>query len=281
MGDDLLGKFTVEKPALLRQLAMDSFEAASGGHPMTAFMELDVTVPLARIEVLRRQGARVSLFAHAVRSIAHAISEHPDLNVVRQGSRLVRFEDVDVNVPVEVDTADGRFPVQLVIRRAQDKSAMAIYREITDAKRRHEGAGFAGDEDRWARRMMQLARPIPRWLRVRLIRRMIASAKLVKRRSGTTLVTSVGKFASVPGFVMPLFAGPRAVVFAVGSVVEKPVVRGGKITVGAVLSLTAIFDHDLVDGAPAARFATRLKELVEGVEGLPDEPAVERARDSP
>jgi pyruvate/2-oxoglutarate dehydrogenase complex dihydrolipoamide acyltransferase (E2) component len=35
-----------------------------------------------------------------------------------------------------------------------------------------------------------------------------------------------------------------------------------------MLSLTVIFDHDVVDGAPAARFVKRLVELIEGGYGL-------------
>jgi 2-oxoacid dehydrogenases acyltransferase (catalytic domain) len=34
------------------------------------------------------------------------------------------------------------------------------------------------------------------------------------------------------------------------------------------------FDHDIIDGAPAARFTERLKELIESGYGLPD-PTVE------
>ena len=36
------------------------------------------------------------------------------------------------------------------------------------------------------------------------------------------------------------------------------------------LSLTISFDHDIIDGAPAARFTERLKELIESSYGLPD-----------
>ncbi|MCB9592209.1 MAG: 2-oxo acid dehydrogenase subunit E2 [Sandaracinaceae bacterium] len=262
---DLLGSYQIEKPAFLRRLAMDSFAALPAGHAMTAFMELDVTAPLARIEQQRAEGGRVSLFAHVLRSIAVAIAEHPDLNVIRHGaSRIARFEDVDVSVPVEVETAEGRFPLQLVIRRAQDKSAPEIFAEIEAARHRHEAEGALGDEDRWGRRTMRLASLVPRFLRVLLIRRMIADAKLVKRRAGTTLVTSVGKFASIPGFVSPLSSGPRAATFAIGSLVDKPVVRDGEVVVRSILAVTVVFDHDLVDGGPAARFASRLRELVEG-----------------
>jgi hypothetical protein len=36
------------------------------------------------------------------------------------------------------------------------------------------------------------------------------------------------------------------------------------------LSLTISFDHDIIDGAPAARFTERLKELIESGYGLGD-----------
>jgi hypothetical protein len=166
----------------------------------------------------------------------------------------------------------------LVIRRAQDKDTVDIYAEVAAAKERHATKGELGAEDRWARRTMHLAKWIPRGLRIFLIRRMIANAKTVKRRSGTTLVTSVGKFAEVPGFVTPMSSGPRAVTFAIGSVVEKPVVRDGNVVVRSILSMTAIFDHDLVDGAPAARFGMRLKELVEGGDALTHEDVMTNRR---
>ncbi len=35
-------------------------------------------------------------------------------------------------------------------------------------------------------------------------------------------------------------------------------------------SVTVCFDHDIIDGAPAARFAQRFKELIESGYGLTD-----------
>jgi pyruvate/2-oxoglutarate dehydrogenase complex dihydrolipoamide acyltransferase (E2) component len=37
----------------------------------------------------------------------------------------------------------------------------------------------------------------------------------------------------------------------------------GRIEIREYLNLTSTFDHDVVDGTPAARFAQRLKELLE------------------
>ncbi len=260
--------YTVVIPSLDRQLAMDAFAALPAGHPMVAMLELDVTRALAAIAERRSRGDRVSLFAFVVRSIAVAIAENLDLNLVRHGKRLIRFEDVDVSVPVEVRTNDGRAPREIVIRQAQDKSALQIFAELEGARARHEELGAASDEDRWARRTMRAIRWLPSFARVALMRLVIRSAFRVKARAGTTLVTSVGKFASIPGGAFTFSTGPRAALFVVGSVVEKPWAHGGGIALRSVLSLSVMVDHDLVDGAPAARFAERLQGLIESADGL-------------
>jgi len=42
----------------------------------------------------------------------------------------------------------------------------------------------------------------------------------------------------------------------------------GQITIREYLSLTVSFDHNMIDGAQAARFTERLKELIESGYGL-------------
>ncbi len=42
----------------------------------------------------------------------------------------------------------------------------------------------------------------------------------------------------------------------------------GHIALREYLSLTISFDHEIIDGAPAARFTRRLKELIESAHGL-------------
>ena len=60
----------------------------------------------------------------------------------------------------------------------------------------------------------------------------------------------------------------------VGGIGEKPGVVDGQIAIRDYLSLTISFDHDIIDGAPAARFTKRLKDLIESGYGLED-PTVE------
>lgn len=262
------GRVSIVTPSLDRRFAMDAFAALPDPHLMVALVEVDVTRALAAIEAMRARGERVSLFAFLVRSIAVTIAEHPDLNLVRHGDRFARFDDVDVSVPIEVQTKDGPFPREIVLRRAQDRTPVEIFAEIEGARNRQERSGTLGDEDRWNHRMLALLGWTPRWLRIAVMRWMMRSAFRIKARAGTTLVTSVGKFASLSGQVFTFTTGPRAATFAIGSVVEKPWVHEHVIAIRWIQALSIMIDHDLVDGGPAARFAKRLAERIELAEGL-------------
>ncbi len=265
---DNIGRYTMYQPSLDRRIAMDAFAALRTGHPMFALLELDVTQAEAEVKRLQQHGERISLFSFLVHCIAVAISEHPDLNLVRHGRSLLRFEDVDVSVPVEIASEDGVAPREVVIRRAQHKRPQAIYSELEAARQRHGASGSLGEEDRWTRRIARAVSWLPGFFRRSLVRWLIRDGFRIKQRAGTTLVSSVGKFASIPGFSFTFSTGPRAAVFVVGGVYERPWVRAGSVVVRSVLPLSILIDHDLVDGGPAARFAQRLQQLIESAEGL-------------
>jgi pyruvate/2-oxoglutarate dehydrogenase complex dihydrolipoamide acyltransferase (E2) component len=54
----------------------------------------------------------------------------------------------------------------------------------------------------------------------------------------------------------------------IGGITTKPRYLDGSLEPREMLDLTISVDHDIVDGAPAARFARRLAELVEQADGL-------------
>ncbi|MBL8923023.1 MAG: 2-oxo acid dehydrogenase subunit E2 [Myxococcaceae bacterium] len=265
---DLIGRYTIERPSFSRQIAIDAFAALPESHPMVAMLELDASRALAAISRRQAAGEQVSLFAFVIHCIATALAEHPALNAVMHGRSVVRFDDVDISVPVEVETDGERVPREVVVRRAQDASPLQVYQQLTQARGAQRTQGTLGREDSFNRRLGRLARWVPRPLRLWLLRRFISDAFRVKRLAGTTLVTSVGKFAAMPGHAFTFTTGPRAAMFVVGGAVERPWVHEGQLVVRQVLSLSVMVNHDLVDGAPMARFATRLQALVESAHGL-------------
>jgi len=54
----------------------------------------------------------------------------------------------------------------------------------------------------------------------------------------------------------------------VGGTARKQTEVEGRIELREILNLTVMFDHDVVDGAPATRFVRRLVELIESGAGL-------------
>lgn len=64
---------------------------------------------------------------------------------------------------------------------------------------------------------------------------------------------------------------PATLTITVGGMSTEPRYRDGRLEPRELLAVTISVDHAIVDGAPAARFARRLAELVEESAGLVEE----------
>jgi pyruvate dehydrogenase E2 component (dihydrolipoamide acetyltransferase) len=78
---------------------------------------------------------------------------------------------------------------------------------------------------------------------------------------GTFTITNLGMY-EVDAFT-PIINLPEAAILGAGRILPKPVVHAGEIVARSMWTLSLTFDHRLVDGAPAARFLQRIKQLVE------------------
>lgn len=80
-------------------------------------------------------------------------------------------------------------------------------------------------------------------------------------QGGTFTISNLGMFG-MQNFT-PIINPPEACILAVNAIVEKPVVIDGAIEIRpmSVIGLTA--DHRILDGADAAKFLARIKELIE------------------
>jgi pyruvate dehydrogenase E2 component (dihydrolipoamide acetyltransferase) len=78
---------------------------------------------------------------------------------------------------------------------------------------------------------------------------------------GTFTITSLGAFG-VDAFT-PVINLPEAAILGVGRIAPKVVPRDGQAVIRSMCTLSLVFDHRLVDGAPAARFLSFIRELIE------------------
>ena len=78
---------------------------------------------------------------------------------------------------------------------------------------------------------------------------------------GTFTITNLGMYG-VEGFT-PIVNPPEVAILGVGAIQTKPVVVDGAVAIGERLTLSLAFDHRAVDGAPAAAFLARVRDILE------------------
>ncbi len=80
--------------------------------------------------------------------------------------------------------------------------------------------------------------------------------------SGSTFtVSNLGMFG-IDTFTS-IINQPNSAILSVGAIVQKPVVKEGKIVVGNTMKLSLACDHRTVDGATGAQFLQTLKGFIE------------------
>ena len=80
-------------------------------------------------------------------------------------------------------------------------------------------------------------------------------------RGGTFTVTSPGPFGGL--MATPLVFHPQSAILGVHRATERPVVKDGQIVVRKMMNLSVTFDHRILDGMTAAKFALDLVKLLE------------------
>jgi pyruvate/2-oxoglutarate dehydrogenase complex dihydrolipoamide acyltransferase (E2) component len=244
-----------------RHDVVDALEVGVRRHMVHALLELDVT--RARQLIREREasaGERLSFTAFVVASLARAIDGDRRLHAYRDWrGRLVLFDEVDVVTLVESEVDAVAIPH--VVRAANRRTLREIHEEI----RRVQTEPAASPQRSGA--LARLSAVTPSFLRRLFLRALRRNPHWLKRTAGTTLVTAVGMFGVGAAWavgIVPL----HTLCLTVGGITTKAGVVEGRVEPREVLAITASVDHDIVDGAPAARFARRLRELVESAELL-------------
>ncbi len=248
-----------QKTSLSRKLAIQGFDLAAGGHNFFGLLEFDISRLRPTLRQARREGKGGSLYAFFLKAVGHTVASEPLFNAFIDYRRTTTFDTVDIAVPIEISTSRGVENRQYVLRDVVHKTVSQIADEMDAAKRDQSSATGFLDSKFWQDLLGTLPRSLVAWL----FRRALRDHGLVKNLSGTLFVTSVSMYLSVPGFIVPYIGGPKAASFAFGSVYKKPVVVSDAIVIREIVSVTAVFNHDLIDGAPAARFIGKLKRLIE------------------
>lgn len=258
MNDYNLTRFPPE-----REIVIDAGYLGTGRHIIYALVEFDVTDARKQIqEISDREGGRLSFTAFIVASFAKAIDALPQVHgFLDWRRRLVTFQDVDVVTMIE--PAAGAVAIPHIIRSANRKNVIEISNEIRTIQAHPGSSNQSGG-------IIAFAPRVPRFLRLIFFRILKLNPPWFKRMAGTVVVTSVGMFGKSGGWGIG-FLPTHNLGITVGGIIQKPGVHEGQIAIREYLNLTLSFNHDIIDGAPAARFAREFSEIIENgtvLEGL-------------
>jgi pyruvate/2-oxoglutarate dehydrogenase complex dihydrolipoamide acyltransferase (E2) component len=208
----------------------------------------------------------LSFTGYLVYCLARAVDENKEVQAYLKGrNQIVLFDDVNVGVMVEHKDGEKRSLVGHIVQAANRKTYREIHDEIRTVQSQPVSAsrGMPG----WFRTLMMLPWPLSRLVRAVMAFATRRDPTIRVSASGTVFVTAVGMFGKGHSG-WGIATTPHSLGLVVGSIAWKPAIVEGRIEPREILNLTVLFDHDVVDGAPATRFVRRLLELIESGEGL-------------
>ena len=237
-----------------RRLVTAAMRAGRRMTPMHGLVDLDVTE--AR-RLLAAHEPQSSFTAFVVASVARAAAAHPEVHAYRNWrGQIVLHHHVDVTTIVEISTPQGLFPLAHVVRDADIRDIVDLTGELRNAKR----APLATGSGRWLARLGRVGPRVPGLLPAMYA--VMGRSVRTRQQTGTVTVTAVGMFAGGGGFaIAPTSLMSLQVV--VGGMTQRPRVVDGHVEPRDVLDLTVTIDHNVVDGAPAARFGAELRRIIE------------------
>lgn len=170
-----------------------------------------------------REAKSVSYTDLLVKAVATALKEHPLINSTLADDQIKVFEDI--NVGVAVATENGLVvPVVHNADRLAATEISSVVKELAEKAR----LGKLAKED---------------------------------VTGGTFTITNLGMY-DVKVFI-PIINPPETAILGVGRVMEKTVIVEKEVKAKPVMELSLSFDHRVVDGAPAALFLQKIKQILE------------------
>lgn len=199
-------------------------------HQTTAPVTLNTEADVTALSSLFTDASSLSWYALLAGITAVALAEHPVMNASwRDGVVL----NDGIHIGIAVDTADG--VIAPVIRDVPGKTL----RDISAT----------------TKRLIQAAQD--------------GNLTLEQIEGGTFTLTNLGMY-DVDAFT-PIIHHPQCAILGLGRAVPRVVVvdeSSGETGVRRMMALSLTFDHRIVDGAPAARFLQRIKQLAEEPESV-------------
>ncbi|MBK7399451.1 MAG: 2-oxo acid dehydrogenase subunit E2 [Myxococcales bacterium] len=246
-----------------RRLVLDTLHLGHEKPMMHGLLEVDVTLARQRIAAHREQtGVSLSFTAFVLHCLGQAAAAHPAVHARRDWfGRLVEFDDVDATVIVETEVEGRKFALAHVVRDLQRRTVQDVHDELRSVQR-----GGMHTLSPALRLGSWLVLHTPAAVRRLGYRAVLGSPTFAKRHTGTMLVSAVGMFGGGVGWGLSA-PGIHDLSILVGGIAPRPPLSPDA-SPREVLCLTVSANHEIVDGAPLARFVRDLTGALQGADGL-------------
>lgn len=168
-------------------------------------------------------GNKVSFTEVIVKCAALALAEFKIVNASLINGQILYHEVVNVGVAVALDNG----LIVPVVKNANHKSLTLLKEEIKSLGSKARQGELSPDDI----------------------------------TGGTFTVTNLGMYG-VDQFI-PIINQPESAILGVCRVVDRPMVQDGVVVIRPMMNLCLSFDHRLIDGAMAAQFMARIRQLLE------------------
>lgn len=196
------------------------------------FLEIDMT-RLVRLRTAKKDefqaktGEKLTYMPFIIAAATQALKEFPSINASIVGEDVIYHRSVNMGVAVALDWG----LLVPVIKRAEEKNILGLTRSMNDLATRARTKKLLPDE--------------------------VAGA--------TFSITNPGAFGSLIG--TPIIPQPTVAILGVGAITKRPWViegpEGDSIAIRHIMMTSLSFDHRLVDGAEAAKFMVRMRDILE------------------
>jgi len=166
---------------------------------------------------------KLSVNDFVIKAMAVALQKIPNCNVSWTEGGMLKHKHSDIGVAVAMPGG----LITPIIRKAETKTLSTISSEMKDYAARARARKLKPEE----------------------------------YQGGTTAVSNLGMYGI--NHFTAVINPPQATILAVGTSEERPVVRGGKIEIAQMMSVTLSCDHRAIDGALGAELIGAFKQLIE------------------
>ncbi|PKP37606.1 MAG: dehydrogenase, partial [Bacteroidetes bacterium HGW-Bacteroidetes-15] len=195
--------FRIHKFPKTRVATIDVCEIGMQKHHIAAMLEFDVTEAREKIKTYKKNVGKISFTAWIIKVISDTIKKHEGAAAYLKGKRrIVIFDDINVSMIVEKESAGQKVPIPLIIEKANERSIESITKQITDAKTEVLSENEIVLQSK-ASKLESFYYNLPGFLRRFIWRSMLKRPSFIYSKMGNVAVTSIGMMGSINGWFIP------------------------------------------------------------------------------